>query len=525
MPKFNIKGATARKAQPTSPITTQPTPTLRTYNGAPGYERDQKSELFLLAVSNMVGEKTFYESATDRDARFEGLVRAVAVQDPQWMASFLQWLRSDANMRSASLVGALEAAKAMVGANIPGSRPMVASVLQRGDEPAEALAYWHSTHGRVLPKPVKRGIADAATRLFTERNMLKYDTNSRTYRFADVIRMTHPEPKAPWQSDLFKLAMARRLGLDEAPSEQLSMVAHQERLRARLQEGGAYVPTSEELAAAGMTWEDTLSLLGAKVSKKELWEAQIPTMGYMALLRNLRNFDEEGISKAATQQVIDRLTDPAEVARSRQFPYRFLAAYEAAPSLRWGQALDEALTLTLRNLPELPGRSLVLIDTSASMTQRGFSEKSKMTPAKAAAVFGVALAMRNGADLYGFADGVFQCTIPKGASLLKSVKSFEGKTGSVGHGTEIAGSLRRTYAKHDRVFLISDMQTTGYGTTNAVPADVPVYGFNLQGYKAAAMPTGSGNRHELGGLTDQTFRMIPLLEAGKQGAWPWIQLD
>jgi len=60
------------------------------------------------------------------------------------------------------------------------------------------------------------------------------------------------------------------------------------------------------------------------------------------------------------------------------------------------------------------------------------------------------------------------------------------------------------------------------GTGDAVPAKVPMYGFNLGGYRAAAMATGHGNRHEFGGLTDATFRMIPLLEAGRNGAWPWL---
>lgn len=38
---------------------------------------------------------------------------------------------------------------------------MIASVLRRPDEPGELLAYWTATYGRAVPKPVKRGIADA----------------------------------------------------------------------------------------------------------------------------------------------------------------------------------------------------------------------------------------------------------------------------------------------------------------------------------------------------------------------------
>ena len=121
-------------------------------------------------------------------------------------------------MRSASLVGALEAAQAMVAAGMPGSRPIVASVLQRADEPGEALAYWTGRYGRAIPKPVKRGVADAVGRLYTEYNLLKYDTASKGFRFADVLDLTHPDPVAPWQGDLFKHALDRRHGRGERDS-------------------------------------------------------------------------------------------------------------------------------------------------------------------------------------------------------------------------------------------------------------------------------------------------------------------
>ena len=45
------------------------------------------------------------------------------------------------------------------------------------------------------------------------------------------------------------------------------------------------------------------------------------------------------MSDAVAAQVGARLADPAEVARSRQLPLRFLAAHRHAPSLRWGSEL------------------------------------------------------------------------------------------------------------------------------------------------------------------------------------------
>ncbi len=520
MSKFN---KITVKAAALSAIVTERIPSGRTHEGAPGFAHDAKGELFMLAVSNMAGEDTFYERAGDRDDRFSALVHEVAVADPQWTVAFLGWLRSGANMRSASLVGALEAAKAMLAADMAGSRQIVASVLQRADEPGEALAYWISRYGRAIPKPVKRGVADAVARLYTEYGLLKYDTAAKGFRFADVIDLVHPVPVAPWQGDLFKVALERRHDRADLSIAALPMLSANAELRAAAAQDVSALLDANRLNAAGMTWEDVLSLAGSTADKRLLWQALIPSMGYMALLRNLRNFDEAGVSDEVAAGVAKRLSDVDAVAKSRQFPFRFLAAYEQVPSLRWGHALDKALQASLANLPALPGRTLVLVDTSASMTQRAFSARSKMSPAKAAAVFGVALAAKGEkVDLRGFADGVFSHEVPVGASVLKEVERFVARTGEVGHGTQIAASLRASFKKHDRVVIISDMQTMDRGVGEAVAADVPIYGFNLGGYLHTAYAAGKPNRHEFGGLTDATFRMIPLLESGSHGNWPWL---
>jgi hypothetical protein len=540
MSKFNT--ATAAPARGAGPIVAEPTPSTTTALGGPGYVRDLQGELFMLAATNLVGEQTYHEGADARDARFTQLVRQAAVNHPAWTARLLLWLRTPGlgNLRSAPIVGAMEFVKARLDAGSTFEqagealgrvdqrgldRAVVDQVLRRGDEPGEALAYWMSRYGRALPMPVKRGLGDAALRLYREYPLLKYDTGSHGVRFADVVELCHPAGRRAGKDALFKYAIDRRHGRGEADPELLPMVAANARLRALADGEPEAMLDSGRLRAAGMTWEDVLSLVGSKVSKVKLWEALIPVMGMFALARNLRSFDEAGVSDQAAQLVIDRLTDPAQVTASGIFPYQWLAAYEAAPSLRWGHALDKALQASLVALPELPGRSLILVDTSDSMNG-AMSGKSKISRVKAAAVFGVALAAKNGqADLVGFADGTFEHKVRAGGSVIREVSAFCARTGEVGHGTDITGSVIARYRGHDRVFVFSDMQTIGgyyaRGVTGAVPASVPLYGFNLAGYRAAAFDAGATNRIELGGLTDATFRMIPLIEAGRCADWPF----
>ncbi|GGM62028.1 RNA-binding protein [Thermopolyspora flexuosa] len=535
MAKFNSPATRRVSASPsagaaaTSPVRTEAVPSTITYEGAPGYARDAKSDLFVLAVSNMVGEDAFYETADERDERFRGLVHRVAVEDVDWLAGFLPWLRTEANMRSAPIVAALEAVRARLAAGLHGrNRELVASVLQRADEPGEALAYWTSRYGRAVPKPVKRGIADAVRRLYTERALVKYDSEARAFRFGDVIELTHPAPAPdkPWQGDLFAHAIDRRHDRDNPIPASLPLLRERAELLALpVAERRAALADPDRLARAGLTWEALAGWLQGPLDAAA-WEAIIPSMGYMALLRNLRNFDQAGVPDEVAERVAAKLADPEEVAASRQLPYRFFSAHRAAPSARWRPALERALALATRNVPELPGRTLVLVDTSGSMTWYTVSLRSTVMPVHCAALFGVSLAVRGAeVDLYGFADGVFAHPIDRDRGVLEQVEEFSRRIGEVGHGTRMVDAVRATYRGHDRVVLLTDMQTMsgryGAGVADVVPPDVPIYGFNLTGYAPAAMPTGRRNRHELGGFSDATFRLIPLLEAGENATWPW----
>lgn len=517
----------------------------RTAEGATGHLRDTKSELFLLAVSNFVGQDAFYEKGGQRDDRYTQLVRKLAVEDPEWTAGLLGWLRGEGNMRTAALVGAAEFTAERLLHEAPGySRQVIASVLQRADEPGEMLGYWTSKYGRKLPKPVKRGIADAVQRLFNGKSLLKYDTASKGYRFGDVLNLVHaaPDPDKPWQGDLFQYALDRRHNPDGAipPPTNRTLTARRELMEIPVAERRALLTADdgpERLAAAGMTWEALAGWLQGPMDKAA-WESIIPTMGLMALARNCRNFDEAGVSDAIAAQICARFADPEQVAKSRMFPFRWWAAYKHAPSLRWAHALEQALGHSLANVPRLPGSTLILVDRSPSMFPGyGFStpNSSDITLAEQAAVFGSALALRaEKPTLVEFGGGSKKLDVTKGGSVLKHIEAF-GKI----DGTDIPAAVKAHWFAHDRIVVVTDEQTRpGWLPSNMhrydgmqetqiddlVPKATPVYLWNLAGYKAGAMPSGSSGRHCFGGLTDAAFRMVPLLEAGRDATWPWENL-
>lgn len=540
-------------------IASEQTPTGKTGNQGDGYTRDAKGELFLLAVANFVGEDTFYEDAKGRDSRFKDLIAATATSDPEWTFNLLRWLRGDANMRSASIVGAVEAARMLSGRS-PGPahapRQFIDVVCQRADEPGEALAYWLASYGRPLPKWLKRGLGDAILRLYTPFNVLKWDSDRNAVRFADVLEYTQiARSQGLPKENLFKFLLDSRHG--RADWTTIPMFAARKAFdaipvaqRRGLLVNGRDVTSGDSLSFgqmmrdAGVTWEYLSGWLQGPMDAGA-WEALIDAdrMGYMALVRNLRNFDQAGISKAHKQKVAGILADPARVEISRQLPMRFLSAYNAAPSDFWKPVLDDAATHALRNVPSLPGRTLVLVDTSGSMASpfsthsgRRGSEVDQLKRWDAAALFGIALGRAcQDADVVSYSGGSYgwawgtgrsrndskQFDLRQGENLLAAVNRFR-RTHFLNGGTDTAGAVNIWFGGHDRVILLTDEQANQdpHGVFARVPAKTPTYTFNLAGYQYGHAASGP-YRFVVGGLSDAGFQMIAALEARQSGRWPW----
>ncbi|CAM5336706.1 hypothetical protein SLAVM298S_03592 [Streptomyces lavendulae subsp. lavendulae] len=83
----HIAAAARARPAPPAPLTHhRPARRLRTHEGGHGFVREPREELYLLAVGNLVSQRTFYESGQDRDDRYTRLVRDLAVRDPGWTA-------------------------------------------------------------------------------------------------------------------------------------------------------------------------------------------------------------------------------------------------------------------------------------------------------------------------------------------------------------------------------------------------------------------------------------------------------
>ncbi len=367
-------------------------------------------------------------------------------------------------MRSAAVVMAAE----YVAAGGARGRSVIARALQRADEPAEMIGYWLTTHGRNLPMPIKRGVADAVRRLYTERAALRYDG------------LAPPDPHG--RRDRARAPVAARPGPVGAVRVPAGPPASRRRARrpggaadagrggrARRDAGrratraapcGVARPRSPD---AGISWERLSGWLPGGMDA-EAWEAVIPSMGAMALLRNLRNFDEAGIGEATVEVVIDTITDSTEVAKARLFPYQVWAAYRHAPSDNWKRALGRTLDHTVANMPALDG-TLVVIDTSGSM-QAPVSNRSKLRRVDVAAVMAMVTAKR-AADVDVVIYGQRNALVPRSRRHLGAVGCQPGRR----FGRR--GRSRDVRPHRDRAVVRSGAAIAGWSSSPTISSRMP----------------------------------------------------
>jgi hypothetical protein len=241
---------------------------------------------------------------------------------------------------------------------------------------------------------------------------------------------------------------------------------------------------AKDLALKSMVnWEVLLSQFGSQ--KADVWQFLIESnlVGYMALLRNLRNLLDADVSDATLKTAVSKLADPKEVERSRQLPFRFLMAHQVltdhfgtyTSSYGYGrqpkvvksrsvskmlEAIEEAANLAVVNLPVLPGLTAIFADNSGSM-DCPVSEKSQMTCAGAAnALCGIVAKQSADAVVAAFGTAVAGVPFTKHDTVIgiaNKVRHADTK-GMSTNAYLIPKWLDKQGIKPDRVILLSDMQ-------------------------------------------------------------------
>jgi len=312
----------------------------------------------------------------------------------------------------------------------------LARVIQRPDEITEFVAIYYKLGGgkRPLSKQVKKGLA-AAFNKFNEYSLAKYNRD-KDIKLADVLALVHPKPKDKEQGLLFA-KLANKDHLPKKTKYAAFPVANTYRALAK-NFVGLVTPD---------TWEVALS---AGADKKETFERLIreDKLGGLAMIRNLRNMQEAGVSDAVIKQGL------AQMNTERVLPFRFISAAKYAP--KFEAHLEQAMFKCLAGHPKLSGKTVLLVDVSGSMDNK-VSGKSDLQRVDAA----VALAMllrEVGEDVvvYSFSNEEVLVPTRRGFGLAEAIKKSQSHQGT--YLGRSATAVARAEGDADRVIVISDEQ-------------------------------------------------------------------
>lgn len=416
-------------------------------------------------LSCMLFENEFYEDGVSISERIKALVGQVPAGT---VAALAVEARSQFNLRHVPLMLMAALAGAHQGTSLVSDT--LPRVIQRADEMAEFLAIYAKING-VSPKALKpklsnqvrKGLATAFVN-FNEYALGKYNRDGAV-KLRDVMFLCHPKPRDPEQKAMWERLIAGTLATPD-------------------------------------TWEVELS---AGKDKRETFTRLIEQgkLGYLALLRNLRNMNQAGVDHALVKDAILARKGGAE----RVLPFRYVAAARACPAFE--PELDTSLVQALRDLPALPGRTVVLVDVSGSMNDK-LSAKSDLTRVDAAATL-ASMIVADHLRVFSFSDRTVEVPPRRGMAGVDAITHSQAHSG-----TRLFDAVDwvNRQVPYDRLIVITDEQASGsigsrylQGTIGQMPAPIGGKGYMIN-VASAQNGVGYGKWVHLDGFSERVLLWI-----------------
>lgn len=477
------------------------------YEEAEAYRMSPEWQLYVAAVTSSLSDK-FYENA---ETRVETLRKLILHCDPEFVAKLAVYTRRKMNMRSIPLVLTVELAKVHRGDSTV--KKMVSQVVQRADEIAELLAYYQLANERGgvkklnrLSKQIQGGLQDAFNR-FDEYQFAKYNREAEV-KLRDALFLVHPKAKDEAQQELFDKIVNESLETPYTWETELSALGQIK-----------YAGEKDREMAFRMKWEELIE------SRK---------VGYMALMRNLRNILEAGVSQQHVMMVCEALSSPDAVRRSRQLPFRFLAAYreiskvKSAYAGRVLDALENAVTVSAENIAGFAEDTKVVIacDVSGSM-QQPVSPRSKILSYDIGLMLAMLLKSRCKNAVTGmFGDKWKIINVPT-KGILSNVDAFYRREGEVGYSTNgylVIEDLIRRKEQVDKVMMFTDCQLWNsrndqeiadlWNSYKAISPNSKLYLFDLAGHGTTPLDITRNDVYLIAGWSDKVFDIIAAIDNG-----------
>jgi hypothetical protein len=484
---------------------------VKNHEGAKAYQLTPEMALYSAAVTSTLSD-SFYEKS---GKRIEVLRELIAKADPAFVAKLAVYAREKMHLRSVPLVLAVELARIHKGDQLVSQT--VNGVVQRADEITELLAYYQAANGRTgtkklnkLSKQVQKGLASAFQK-FDEYQFAKYNRDAEV-KLRDALFLVHPKAANEDKQTLFAKIASDSLAVPYTWEVELSRVGQQK-------------------------WEDEAL---RKLAFTLKWEEMIKSglLGYMALLRNLRNILEAQVSAQHIEMVCKQLADEQQVLKSKQLPFRFLSAYREMKELKSSHvplvldALEAAVRVSAKNIPGYSANTRVAIacDVSGSM-QKPVSAKSTVQLFDIGLMLGMLLQHRCANVITGmFGDRWKAIQMPRG-NVLANVMEFHRREGEVGYSTNghlVIQDLIDRKVVMDKVMMFTDCQLWN----TSAPGDQPIerlwkqyrkmapkaklYLFDLAGYGTTPLQVNHAEGVSfIAGWSEKVFGVLDAIDKGE----------
>ena len=487
--------------------------------GGKAYSLSDQAALAQLACTGVFND-TFYASAENQLAEVKKLADKVS---PEFLAKLAVYAREHALMKDlpAYLCAVLSvrdtALFTAVFPRVIDNGKMLRNFVQM----VRSGALGRKSLGSRPKKMVRAWLENA-----TDAQLLAASVGSEP-SLADVIRLSHPRAPNMARDAYFKYL----LGIAVSRASLPPVVQQLENFKDGSSQETPKVPFELLAGLNNVNWTD--------VAKNASW-----TQTRM----NLNTFQRHGVFDAPGMVTLlaDRLKDPKQVANAKVFPYQLLAAYinakeEVPMALR--NALQNALDLSLVNVPTFNTSCAVLVDTSGSMSSAVTGHRkgstSKVRCIDVAALFASAVMQRNHDTAVVPFDTKVHST--RGLNPLDSVMTNAQKLAGYGGGGTNCGSalehLNQVKSKSKLVIYVSDneswVDTDSYrrGRATSVMQAWDEYKKRVPDAKMVCIDitpnttTQAQTRADIlnvGGFSDEVFRIVDLFARGELSGDHWV---
>ena len=452
---------------------------------------------------------------------------------PEDLLIIARWLRKHMNIRITPQVllviaSRLDETKGFV-------RKYAPEIIVRPDEVKTVWLVHRFFFGlKTMSNGLARGVTDAIAK-FGERGMMKYDGPDFPKWF-DILQVCHKRRKDYPLPD----PVAKYFITGKVTDPKATPVIAARKALGKLKTWG---PRAQGYAKTSMVnWEVLLTQFPD--AKREVWQFLIDEklLGYMAMMRNMRNILEAKVSHEHVAKVSQFISHKDAVARSKQLPFRYMSARkflaqaqgaDMADMNELAAAVELASNYACENI-NLPGTTVIFADNSGSMDQP-VSGKSKITCADAANTL-CGIVAKGAQRPYVVAFGTAPCPVhfTKNDTVLRIADKVASANtqGCSTNGHLCVEWMIREGIVADRVIFLSDMQlwndrSGGYGgySRYSSVADVwPKYlqssaeakktwlhCIHLNGYGDSIVDEGA-HVNQLAGFTEKVFDMLRVTE-------------